>query len=131
MRMARKIVPMLATFTAAAVVTTAAAHHSVAGQFDAAKRTTLTGTITKVEWINPHVYIHLDVADENGTITSWRLESLPTAMMRKAGLTSELIKGGGQQVTANAILARDGTQHLAWVLNLKYEDGHEYLLAGE
>jgi hypothetical protein len=131
MRMALKIVPMLATVTAAALVTTASAHHSVAGQFDAAKRTTLTGTITKVDWINPHVYIHMDVADESGTITSWRLESLPTAMMRKAGLTSELIKGGGQQVTANAILARDGTQHLAWVLNLQYEDGHEYLLAGE
>jgi hypothetical protein len=131
MGMTLKIVPLLATCAALAVGTAARAHHSVAGQFDAAKRTTLTGTITKVDWINPHVYIHMDVADERGTITTWRLESLPTAMMRKAGLTSELIKAGGQKVTANAILARDGTQHLAWVLNLTYEDGHEYQLAGE
>jgi hypothetical protein len=129
--MAFKIVPWLVTLAALAVVTAAGAHHSVAGQFDAEKRTTLTGTITKVDWINPHVYIHMDVADEKGAITSWRLESLPTAMLRKAGLTSELIKSGGQKVTANAILARDGTQHLAWVLNLTYEDGHEYQLAGE
>jgi hypothetical protein len=129
--MALKIVPLLATCAALAIATAAGAHHSVAGQFDAAKRTTLTGTITKVDWINPHVYIQMDVADERGTLTTWRLESLPTAMMRKAGLTSELIKGGGQKVTANAILARDGTQHLAWVLNLTYEDGHEYTLAGE
>lgn len=110
---------------------TAGAHHSVAGQFDAAQRTTITGTVTKVDWINPHVYIHMDVRDDSGAVTAWRLESLPTAMLRKAGLTSEMIKGGGQKVTAVAIMARNGTPNLAWVLNLTYEDGHEYVLAGE
>jgi hypothetical protein len=110
---------------------TAGAHHSVAGQFDAAKRATVTGTITKVEWINPHVYIHMDVKDDSGAVTAWKFESLPTAMLRKAGLTSELIKSGGQKVTAVAIMARNGTPNLAWVLNLTYEDGHEYVLAGE
>ena len=109
----------------------AGAHHSVAGQFDAAKRATITGTITKVDWINPHVYIHMDVADDKGAVTTWRLESLPTAMLRKAGLTSELIKGGGQKVTAAVIMARNGTPDLAWLLNLSYADGHEYVLAGE
>ena len=107
------------------------AHHSVAGQFDNARRATLTGTISKIDWINPHVYIHLDVEDEQGTVTTWRLESLPTAMMRKAGLTSEKLMGGGASVTADAILARDGTAHLAWLLKLTYEDGHFYQLAGE
>jgi hypothetical protein len=109
----------------------AAAHHSVAGQFDSAKRTTITGVVSKVDWINPHVYIHMDVADHEGEVTTWRLESLPTAMLRKAGLTSEMIKGGGQKVTAVAIMARNGTPNLAWLLNLTYEDGHEYQLAGE
>ena len=113
------------------VAGTAGAHHSVAGQFDAAKRATITGTVTKVDWINPHVYIHIDVADDKGAVTTWRLESLPTAMLRKAGLTSELIKGGGQKVTAAVIMARNGTPDLAWLLNLTYEDGHEYVLAGE
>jgi Family of unknown function (DUF6152) len=94
-----------------------AAHHSVAGQFDGEKRTTITGVINKVDWINPHVYIYMDVADEKGATTTWRLESLPTAMLRKAGLTSELLKGGGQKVTAVAILARNGTPNLAWLLN--------------
>jgi hypothetical protein len=109
----------------------AGAHHSVAGQFDAAQRTTITGVVSKVEWINPHTYVHIDVADEKGAITTWRLESLPTAMLRKAGLTSEMIKGGGQKVTAVAIRARNGTPNLGWLLNLTYEDGHEYVLAGE
>ena len=60
------------------------------------------GHVSKVDWINPHVYIYMDVADEKGAVTTWRLESLPTAMLRKAGLTSEMIKGGGQKVTAAA-----------------------------
>jgi hypothetical protein len=116
---------------AALMIAPAGAHHSVAGQFDATQRTTITGTVTKVDWINPHVYIHMDVADEKGEVAAWRLESLPTAMLRKAGLTSEMIKGGGQKVTAAVIMARNGTPNLAWLLNLSYEDGHEYVLAGE
>ena len=109
----------------------AGAHHSVAGQFDNAKRTKITGTISKIEWINPHSYIYLDVKGDKGEITTWRLESLPTAMLRKAGLTSEMLIAGGAIVTADALMARDGSAHLAWLLKLTYEDGHIYQLAGE
>jgi hypothetical protein len=129
--MANKTLLALAGAALAAVTGSSGAHHSVAGQFDSAQRATITGTVTKVDWINPHVYIHLSVVDDRGEVTTWRLESLPTAMLRKAGLTSELIKGDGQKVTADAILARDGTQHLAWLLKLTYEDGHYYQLVGE
>jgi hypothetical protein len=121
-------------WTAAAALSSlslaAYAHHSVAGQFDNTKTAHLTGKITSVEWINPHTYIHLDVKGEKGEVTSWRLESLPTAMMRKAGLTKEMIMGDGSPVTADAILARDGTQNLAFVTKLTYADGHYYQLAG-
>jgi hypothetical protein len=113
------------------VASGAAAHHSVSGQFDMNKRTTITGTITKVDWINPHTYIHMDVVDESGQVVTWRLESLPTAMLRKAGLTSQLIMGDGGKVTADALLARDGTANLGWLLKLTYADGHVYQLAGE
>ncbi len=109
----------------------AGAHHSVAGQFDNSKRTKLTGTISKIDWINPHTYIYLDVKGDNGEVTTWRLESLPTAMLRKAGLTSEMLVAGGAAVTADALMARDGSAHLAWLLKLTYEDGHFFQLAGE
>ena len=109
----------------------ASAHHSVAGQFDSSKPVTLSGVISKIDWINPHIYIHLDVKDDKGVVTTWRLESLPTAMLRKAGLTSQMLLAEGQPVTANAILARDGTQQLAWVSKLTYEDGHYFQLAAE
>jgi hypothetical protein len=110
---------------------TASAHHSVAGQFDVSKRVQLTGTISEVDWINPHVYIHLDVKDEKGAVTPWRLATLPTAMLRKAGLTKDMIIGGGMAVTIDAYSARDGTANLGWVLKLTYDDGHYYQLAGE
>jgi hypothetical protein len=127
-----RTVPLLSVLGALLISSaTAAAHHSVAGQFDSTKRTTITGVVSKVDWINPHVYIEMDVPDQKGAVTTWRLESLPTAMLRKAGLTSEMIKGGGQKVTAVAIMARNGTPNLGWLLNLTYEDGHEYVLAGE
>lgn len=116
----------------AAVCSTAfpvAAHHSFAGEFDSTKKAQLVGTISQVEWINPHTYIHIDVKDEQGAVATWRLESLPTAMMRKAGLTKELIMGDGSPVTVDVILARDGTQHLAWATKLTYADGHYYQLA--
>jgi hypothetical protein len=130
--MARTVLPLLSVLGALlALGGNAAAHHSVAGQFDQSQRTTITGVVSKVEWINPHVYVQMDVADEKGAITTWRLESLPTAMLRKAGLTSELLRDGGQKVTAAVLLARNGTPNLGWLMNLKYEDGHEYVLAGE
>jgi hypothetical protein len=93
------------------------------------KKAQLVGTISQVEWINPHTYIHIDVKDEHGAVATWRLESLPTAMMRKAGLTKDLLMGDGSPVTADVILARDGTQNLAWVIKLAYADGHYYQLS--
>jgi hypothetical protein len=98
--------PALAVLALAAPV---GAHHSVAGQFDATQRTTITGVVSKVDWINPHVYIFMDVTDESGAATTWRLESLPTAMLRKAGLTSELIKGGGEG-HRRGVMARNGAE---------------------
>jgi hypothetical protein len=115
----------------ALATTAASAHHSVAGQFDNSKRLQLAGTISRVDWINPHVYLQLDVKDEQGAVTEWRLETLPTAMLRKAGLSKDMIISGGMAVTVDAILARDGTANLAWVLKLTYDDGHYYQLAGE
>jgi hypothetical protein len=109
----------------------ATAHHSVSGQFDRAKRVSLTGVITKVDWINPHTYLHLAVTDETGEVTMWQLESLPTAMLRKAGITSEMLMDDGSTVTVDVMLARDGSENLAWLMRIDYPDGHHYQLAGE
>lgn len=128
---ARFALAALAIASASLAPYAVSAHHSVAGQFDSSQRFEITGTVSEVEWINPHIYIHLDVKDEQGAVTSWRLESLPTAMLRKAGLTKEMIIADGMPVTVSGYPARDGTKNLGWVLKLTYSDGHYYQLAGE
>jgi len=105
------------------------AHHSVSGQYDASKPLTLTGVITKVDWINPHVYLHLDVKEKDGVVTTWTLSTLPTAMMRRAGLTKDSLQGmPGEVVTITAIAARDETKKLGWISKITYADGHHVQL---
>jgi hypothetical protein len=123
----RRLIAVLALAAAAPAL----GHHSVSGQFDASQRVELTGVIAKIDWINPHTYIHLQVSNEDGSTTMWQLESLPTAMLRKAGLSSGKIADDGSIVTATAIMARDGTPHLAWLLRINYPDRRVYQFAGE
>jgi Family of unknown function (DUF6152) len=108
------------------------AHHSVPGQFDMSKPVTLKGVITKIDWINPHIYVHLDVKDGSGTTSTWALATLPTAMMRRAGLTRESLQGKpGEEVTINAVPARDGSKQLGWINKITYADGHSFAPTGQ
>ena len=60
------------------------AHHSFAAEFDANKAVRLTGTVTKIEWTNPHTYFFIDVRDESGKVTNWGLEmGSPNGLMRQ------------------------------------------------
>ena len=113
------------------VAAAAVAHHSVTGQYDPTNRVELSGVITKVDWINPHTYLYLEVANDDGSTTTWRLESAPTAMLRKARITPEMLMDNGSVVTVDAIVARDGTENLAWLYRIDYPDGHSYQLSGE
>jgi hypothetical protein len=107
------------------------AHHSVVGEFDKGKELTLKGSISKVQWMNPHIYVYLDVKETDGTVSSWALETLPTAMMRKAGVSKEALMGTpGEIVTVSLIPARDGTKHLGWISKITYADGRYYTLGG-
>ena len=92
------------------------AHHSVQGQFDLDGRITLTGTVSSVEWVNPHVYVYLDVKNDDDTVTTWALETGPVSRMRRGGLTKEAFAGKpGEQVTVVGMPAtqRRQQQYLA------------------
>ena len=105
------------------------AHHSVAGEFDIHKMLRLNGVVSKVDWANPHIYVHLSVKDADGATAEWRLETVPVAMMRKAGLSKEMLLGNGQTATVEVYPARDGTPHLGFMAKITYADGHHYQFA--
>lgn len=109
----------------------AVAHHSVAGEFNVNKIVQLNGVVSDVEWANPHIYIHLDVKDAAGVVTTWRLESVPVGMMRKAGLSKALLLANEQTASVTAYLARDGTPHLGYLVKITYADGHHYQFASD
>jgi len=85
------------------------AHHSFAAEYDSKKPVTLKGIVTKVDWMNPHVYFYLDVKDEKGDITNWALEMGPPTLLQKAGWSRTTMKVG-DEVIVQGILAKDGAK---------------------
>jgi DNA/RNA endonuclease YhcR with UshA esterase domain len=84
------------------------AHHSFAAEFDAASKIKLTGTVTKLQWRNPHTYFFVDIADEKGVVHNWAFElGSPNVLMRR-GWTNESLKAG-DTVTVEGARARDGS----------------------
>lgn len=101
-------------------------HHSLASQFDEGKPLTLQGVISKVEWVNPHVWVHIDVKDGSGAVEQWALETLPPATLRKGGLRSDML-GKGQAVTVLAYRARNESK-LAFLRKITFADGREIVV---
>ena len=100
------------TALAAALVVTlpAAAHHSFAAQYDSEKPVTVSGVVTKVEWLNPHARFYVDVKDDAGTVNNWEWElASPNGLMR-LGFTRNTLKSG-DEITVFGFRARDGSFH--------------------
>jgi hypothetical protein len=99
------------------------AHHSFTAEYDASKPVTLTGTVTKVEWMNPHARFYIDVKDDSGTVTNWELElGSPNALMRLGWTRHSLAEG--QVVTVEGSLAKDGSK-LANARKVTLADGRK------
>ena len=89
------------------VVERAVAHHAFAAEFDANKPLTLIGTVTSVEWINPHIWVHIDVEEPDGTVVSWAIEgAAPNSMMRR-GMRKDTIPLG-VEITVDGFRAKSG-----------------------
>jgi len=119
----KQILSMCSLFAllVAAVPTPSFAHHAFAAEFDVAKPVTLTGVITRVDWINPHAYVYLDVKDANGAVVKWSLETLPPLMARKGGMTKDMLPVG-QTITIGGFGSKDGSK-MAWIKKITFADG--------
>jgi hypothetical protein len=97
------------------------AHHSIQAQFDITKTINITGTVARIEFINPHSYLTINVKDADGKVTKWAFEMTGLAGLRRAGL-SRADRGGlkaGDELTVTALAPRDGSNSgLAQVLTM-------------
>ena len=84
------------------------AHHSFSAQFDRNKPITLTGPVTKIEWINPHARFFMDAKDASGKVVNWEIELTSTAGLLRRGWTRSSLKIG-EAVTVTGSLAKDGS----------------------
>ena len=119
----------IAMFVIGVTGTSALAHHSFAGEFDVDKPIKLQGTITRIEWINPHAWIHIDVKRPDGSVESWAIEGgTPNTLFRR-GITRDSIKAG-MVINVDGYLARDGSKK-ANGRDLTLPDGRKLFLSGD
>ena len=96
-----------AVFAVAAAAVPVIAHHSFAAEFDAKKPVKLRGTVTKMEWINPHSWIHIDVKTPDGKVEQWMVEGgAPNALLRRGWNKNSLLPG--TEIFVEGFQAKDG-----------------------
>jgi hypothetical protein len=108
----------------------AVAHHSPSAIFDMKKKVNITGTLTEVNWVNPHIVVMLDVKKDGGTET-WKFESNPPAWFRQVGVSrNDMSKAIGQTVTVESVIAIDGSKY-GYMQKITLPDGTAMELVGE
>src|SRR5438093_4605783 len=119
---------LISTFICALVLAMPVwAHHSVQSQFDIHKTVSISGTVAKIEWINPHSYLTVNVKGTDGKVQKWAFELGGAAALRRAGM-SRADRGGlkpGDEVTVAALAAKDGSNS-GFLQELKIADGRVY-----
>ena len=102
------------------------AHHAFAAEFDANKPLTLEATVTKMEWINPHAWIHIDVTKEDGTVEQWMIEAgTPNTLLRRGFSKNSILPG--TEIVVSGYQAKDGSMK-ANGRNLTFPDGSQLFL---
>jgi hypothetical protein len=102
------------------------AHHSFSAEFDEKKPVVFEGVVTRMEWVNPHTWIHLDVKNADGTVTNWAIEGGTPGMLLRKGLTKESVPAGtvlvveGYQAKSGAAMANGSS--------IKFKDGRKLFL---
>ncbi len=100
------------------------AHHSPSAIFDMAKKFTLTGTLTQVEWINPHIVVAMEAKKDDGSVETWKFESNPPSWFRRVGVARDsFAKAIGQTVTVEGVRAKNGVLY-GYLQKITFPDGN-------
>ena len=106
----RRHLPLFAALAVLMFVAPVFAHHAESAEYDATKPVKVTGTISKVEWLNPHIWFYVDVKDESGKVTTWAFSGAPPGMLQRRGITKEVLKIGAV-VNVEGSRAKDGSNN--------------------
>ena len=104
-----------------------AAHHSFAAEYDGTKPVKVTGTLTKVEWTNPHIWFYLDVKDEAGKLTHWGFSAAPPGVLLRRGIRKDALKVGSI-INVEGFRARDGSNNASGG-TVTFADGRQVFTA--
>ena len=88
----------------------ALAHHSFAAEYDNSQPVKVTGTLTRVEWTNPHIWFYLDVKDDKGATTAWGFSGAPPGVLQRRGIPKSVLKVG-ETIVVEGFRARDGSSN--------------------
>ena len=104
------------------------AHHSPSAIFDMSKRVAITGTLMRVDWINPHIMLAIEAKGNGGKVDQWTFQSNPPSWYKSVGLArADFAKAIGHQITVEAVKARDGSLY-GYMQKIKLPDGTSYEL---
>jgi hypothetical protein len=104
------------------------AHHATSAVFDLSTPMVVKGTLTKIDWVNPHIALILDARAADGSTEVWKIESQPPSWFRHVGLTrADFAKAMGQMITIGGARARDGSRY-AYLQKLTFADGSSFEL---
>jgi hypothetical protein len=102
----------------------ARAHHSFAAEFDSANCKDFSGTLTKVDWQNPHAYFYMDVKDASGKAESWSFQTYALITLKRAGLERQVfVDNVGKEVWVRGCIAKNGKKNYAAAGTMKFPDG--------
>ena len=104
------------------------AHHSFTAQFDAKKPITLKGTVTDMEWINPHAWIHMDVKGDDGKVANWMVETGSPNILLRRGFTKKSLEPG-TEIVVQGYMAKDGENKINGG-SVTFPDGKRLFLGG-
>jgi Family of unknown function (DUF6152) len=125
MRHYRSVAFLLASVLATSAVL---AHHSAVAEYDLDKPVSISGTIKRVEWQNPHIWYYLDVKEKNGSVSEWGVSGGAPGQLMRRGITKDVLKIGAV-VSVEGFLARDGSKNMTG-RRVTFADGNDVFTAG-